>query len=453
MKSKTFSRNWLHCALKIGGNIGSPERFCPLVLPLVFGFFVLFLNPHKAVSTSGDEQSAGTAEMTRPVESEIMWGTLDPGRVSTVTVTWPENNTHVPSHTKLGTQCIVGLAQSLPPTRVWLKYCLLFYKSNETDGERTKNNCTLYRESSTPEHNVIVPQRIGKHKLTVHTKICFLEISSKCLFGISPPVFFDVYPSSSSRSFDEIFAGLAKLESSGARELEPRSFQPLRPDGLHHQYDLVLLSPDKTITVDHQLPVQYIFDQKESRQVVPVMPGKICFNLISDQSHMTDMVTCATVPGSSTRIPNDIIRRAGYLPSETSSDTSPGGRLLFLWADKEDTTSKFEKNLVKDYSKHVFGKNKWADLKVKPGLVYLMASFYHDSMSQAEHVQSRNIEPIIGEEADLVSTFTTWFFSNSFIYDHSFSPKEVTEVELERKSIIHENGNARSRNFSKRVLI
>ena len=204
MKFKICSRNWLHCTLKIGDKIGLPERFCPLVLPLVFGVFVLFLNPHRAVSTSGDGQNAGTVEMTRPLGSENMWNTLDPAAASTVTVAWPENNTHVPSHTKLGIQCVIGLASGLPPIRVWLKYCLLFYKSNETDGERTKNNCTLYRDSSTPEHNVIVPQRIGKHKLTVHTKICFLEISSKCLFGISPPVFFYVYPSSSSNEYDPL---------------------------------------------------------------------------------------------------------------------------------------------------------------------------------------------------------------------------------------------------------
>ena len=89
---------------------------------------------------------------------------------------------------------------------------------------------------------------------------------------------------------------------------------------------------------------------------------------------MTDMIACVTVPGSSTRIDNDIIRRAGYLPSETSSETSPGGRLLFVWSDEEDTTSTFQKNVIKDYSKHVFGKRKRMGFKVKPGLVYLMAS-------------------------------------------------------------------------------
>ena len=126
--------------------------------------------------------------MTRPVESEIMWGTLDPGRVSTVTVTWPENNTHVPSHTKLGTHCIVGLAQILPPTRVWLKYCLLFYKSNETDGERTK--IIAYCTATLPLPNItsLCPSGSENTKVTVHTKICFFDLN-KCLFGISSSIF------------------------------------------------------------------------------------------------------------------------------------------------------------------------------------------------------------------------------------------------------------------------
>ena len=447
IRSKTCFPYWLRHAFRTSGKSGLSERFNLLVLSLVFGLFVLCTKIHTANSTSSNKQNTGAVEVTRRLAGEKVWSSLDPEKASTVAVAWPENNSYVPSHTKLGTQSVIGLVPDLPPTRVWLKYCLLFYRSNETGDElgdtkqfRPSNTCTSYRESSTPEFNVIVPHQVGRHKLIVHTKICFLENPSKCLFAISPPVFFYAYPSSLWRSFDEIFAGLAKLESPNARELEPRSFQPMRPDGLHNQYDLVLLTPDKTITVFHQVLVKYIFVHKKSRKVVPIMPGKICFTLISDQSHMSNMVACATVPGSSTRVHNDIIQAAGYLPSENFSETSPGGRLLFLWADKEDSGSTFESNVVIDTKSHVFGRTDMDVFKVKPGLVYLMASFYYDPMLQAEHVYSKNIEPIIGEEADLVSPFTTWFFSNSFIYDNSFSPKMVSMLELERTSIIDKHG-------------
>ena len=174
--------------------------------------------------------------------------------------------------------------------------------------------------------------------------------------------------------------------------------------------------------------------------------AKICLNLISDHSHMTDMIACVTVPGSHRgliMISSDVqdISQAKLLQKLLPAVASFSSGLM------KDTTSTFQKNAVKDYSKHIFGKRKRSSFKVKPGLVYLMASFFHNSTLQAEHVQSRNIEPIIGEEADLVSTLTTWFFSNSFIYDPLFSPKVVTEVELERKSIIHQHGNAGSRHF------
>ena len=367
---------------------------------------------------------------------------IDPKIASSIEFSWPENGSFVPSNTKLGIQTTVGFIKGLPPVRIWLRFCLSLYENAAADDDNgdinnkyKENNCNAFRESNTIGFNVIVPKNTGRHILISHMKFCLKSNPSLCLFTVSDPVIFNVYKSSGFIAFDDIFAALPKVESPNAKKLLPLSSQSLKTNGLHNDFELIILSPDKTITAFHQLLVKYAFVYKKNKTIAPLMPGEICITLVSDYSHFTSMDACAAVSASATYdISEDIPSDNGEdnIGKHTNVNASTTGRLLFMWGDEAinaSNTSSKDQGEEEEEQQQRRGK-----YKVHPGLVYLMATFYYNQSKSNVYRHGEPIDVIHNRKADVISPYNTFFFSNSFIYKSEFSLNLLKDHVLNQRS-------------------
>jgi hypothetical protein len=378
---------------------------------------------------------------------------IDPQIASRLQLAWPLNDSFVPSNTTLGIQTVVSFEDGLPPVNVWLRFCISSYNTddeyfaaavNSVNNSRHTSNCSTFQNSKAQGFNVVVPKHIGKNLLVGHLKFCFLQNISKCLYTVSRPVIFEVYKSSGFAAFDDIFAGLSKVESSNAKSLEPISKQLIKDNGLSNEYELILLSPNKTITAFHQLMVKYAFVFKKNQTIAPPLPGEICISVISGPTQLTGTLVCAAV-SASPFTSKDLTRNSGY---KISNVTNSGyGRLLFVWGDDEiedPGSSKSSSTTTK----------RWKQ-KVHPGLVYVMATFYYNKSKENAYAYGEPIDVVETKQADLTSPYGTFFFSNSFAYKSTFSFNIISQHILNQRSmeqtarILQTNINVKNKYYTK----